>query len=167
MTPSPRLVTLTQFTAKQKGQWRRQAGIDRPRVRRFTDTVSASDLPDLSGLTLLVVDDNDDSLDMLTTLLQACGAGVLQARNAAAALAYVDTQQHIDVIVSDMSMPRVDGVELCRRVRERRPSLPAIALTGFYEEYMDRRTAGFAAFLRKPVNLDELCRAIRNAVRSR
>ena len=87
--------------------------------------MSASDLPDLSGLTLLVVDENDDSLDMLTTLLQACGAGVLQARNAAAALAYVDTQQHIDVIVSDMSMPRVDGVELVRRVRERRPSLPA------------------------------------------
>jgi CheY-like chemotaxis protein len=147
MTPSPRLVTLTQFAAKQKGQRRCQAGIDRRRVRRFTDTVSAS--------------------DMLTTFLHACGAGVLQARNAAAALAYVDTQQHIDVIISDISMPRVDGVELVRRVRERRPSLPAIALTGFYEDYMDTRTAGFAAFLRKPVNLDELCRAIRNAVRSR
>lgn len=146
---------------------RARHGIDRQRVRRFTDAVSPSDLPDLSGLTLLVVDDNDDSLDMLTTFLHACGAGVLQARNAGAALAYVDTQQHIDVVITDMSMPRVDGVELARRVRERRPSLPAIALTGFYEEYMDRRTAGFAAFLRKPVNLDELCRAIRDAVRPR
>jgi len=128
--------------------------------------VSPSDLPDLSGLTLLVVDDNDDSLDMLTTFLQACGSRVLQARNAAAALAYVATQEHIDVLITDMSMPQVDGVELVRRVRARRPSLPAIALTGFYEEYMDTRTAGFAAFLRKPVNVDALCRAIRNAVRS-
>lgn len=119
-------MTLTQFTAKQKGQWRH-----------------ADDAP------------------------SSVRGGRSSSRNAAAALAYVDTQQHIDVIVSDMSMPRVDGVELVRRVRERRPSLPAIALTGFYEEYMDRSTAGFAAFLRKPVNLDELCRAIRNAVRSR
>ena len=128
--------------------------------------MSPSDLPDLSGLTLLVVDDNDDSLDMLTTFLQACGSRVLQARNAAAALAYVGTQEQIDVVITDMSMPQVDGVELVRRVWQRRPSLPAIALTGFYEEYTDTRTAGFAAFLQKPVNLDELCRAVRNAVRS-
>lgn len=121
-------------------------------------------LPDLSGLSLLVVDDNDDSLDMLGTFLRACGAHVFQARNAAAALAYVDTQEPIDAIITDLSMPQMDGVELVGRVRQRR-TLPAIAITGFYESYTER--AGFDAFLRKPVNLDELCRVIRNVVRSR
>ena len=123
------------------------------------------DLPDLSGLTLLVVDDNDDALDMLGTYLSMCGAQVLQARNAAAALAYVDTQQGIDAVITDMSMPKMDGVELVRRIRRRRASLPAIAITGFYESYMDTRRAGFDAFLRKPVNLDELCRVIRTLAR--
>jgi CheY-like chemotaxis protein len=125
------------------------------------------DLPDLSGLTLLVVDDNDDSLEMLGTFLRACGAHVLEARNGATALAYVDQQAIIDAIVTDLSMPTMDGVELVRNLRQRRPmrQLPAIALTGFYEHFMDTAGAAFDAFLRKPVNFDELCRTIRSVTR--
>ena len=44
------------------------------------------DLPDLSGLTLLIVDDSDDSLEVLGTFLRSCGAHVLEARNGPAAL---------------------------------------------------------------------------------
>lgn len=51
------------------------------------------DLPDLSGLTLLIVDDNDDSLEVLSTFLRSCGAHVLEARNGPAALAYVDQRR--------------------------------------------------------------------------
>jgi CheY-like chemotaxis protein len=121
------------------------------------------DVPDLSGLTLLVVDDNDDSLDMLGTFLRACGAGALLARNVPAALAYVETRDKIDVVVTDLSMPQIDGVQFVERLRARprgRP-LPVIALTGFYEFYMDTHGPLFDAFLRKPVNFDELCRTIR------
>ena len=121
-------------------------------------------LPDLSGRTLLIVDDNDDALEMLGTFLRACGAYVLQARTVPGALAYIDTQPQIDVIITDLSMPEMDGVELVRRLR-RHPShasIPAIALTGFYEFYMD--TTGFDAFLSKPVNLDELCKRITQAI---
>jgi two-component system CheB/CheR fusion protein len=125
--------------------------------------VRPSNLPDLSGLTILVVDDNDDALEILGTLLRACGAHVLQARNAPAALAYVETEAKIDAVVTDLSMPAMDGVELVRRIRQSRPmrSIPAIALTGFYEHYMDTHAAAFDAFLRKPVNFDELCKTIR------
>lgn len=122
------------------------------------------DLPDLSGLTLLVVDDNDDSLDMLSTFLRACGAHVLSAHGALGALSYVDTQSRIDVVVTDLSMPNIDGVEFVQRLRShpRGRSLPAIALSGFYEQYMDALGTGFNAFLRKPVNFDELCKTIRS-----
>ena len=56
----------------------------------------------------------------------------------------------------------MDGVELVRQLRQRRPMrpLPAIALTGFYEHYMDTAGAAFDAFLRKPLNFDDLCRTI-------
>ena len=123
-------------------------------------------LPDLSGLTLLVVDDNDDALDMLGTFLGACGARVLQAPSAAAALDHVERQGEIDAIVTDLSMPVADGVELVRRLRQRHPfrAMPAIALTGFSERYMDTEGVGFDAFLRKPVDLDELCQTIRRVI---
>jgi CheY-like chemotaxis protein len=64
--------------------------------------------------------------------------------------------------VTDISMPNMDGVELVRKVRghPRRPSVPVIALTGFYESYPGARE--FDAFLRKPIDLDELCRVIRS-----
>ena len=61
-------------------------------------------------------------------------------------------------------MPDMDGTELVRRLRSHpsRSTLPAIALTGFYEFYMD--TSGFTAFLRKPVNLDQLCKTLIGAI---
>jgi CheY-like chemotaxis protein len=122
------------------------------------------DLPDLSGRTLLIVDDNEDALEMLGTFLRACDAHVLQARTAPGALAYIDTQPKLDALITDLSMPDMDGVELVRRLRAHpvRATTPAIALTGFYEFYLD--TKEFDAFLRKPVNLDELCKSITAAI---
>lgn len=121
-------------------------------------------LPDLSGLTLLIVDDNDDAVELLTTFLGACSAQILFARNAAAALAYVDSALRLDVVITDLSMPSMDGVELARKVRQhpRRSRVPIIALTAFYEDYP--ATPEFDAFLRKPVDLDHLCDAIRTLV---
>jgi hypothetical protein len=52
---------------------------------------SSSPLPDLSGLTMLVVDDDEDTLEVLTTMITACGADVLFARSALEGLAYLDT----------------------------------------------------------------------------
>ena len=140
------------------------------RIRRSTNiAVRPLNLPDLSSLTLLVVDDNDDSLDLLTSFLRACGARVLGARGALSALSYVETQSRIDAIITDLSMPAMDGVELVTRLRAhpKGASMPAVALTGFYEQYMDTRGAGFNAFLRKPVNFDELCRTIRTVTERR
>jgi CheY-like chemotaxis protein len=126
----------------------------------------ALNLPNLSGLTLLVVDDNDDSLDTLDTFLTTCGAKVKAARNVDAALSFVDTERSIDAVVSDLSMPGRDGLDLIRHVRRHktRATLPAIALTGFYEQYADARRAGYGVFLQKPVDFDKLCSAIQTAI---
>jgi CheY-like chemotaxis protein len=91
----------------------------------------ALNLPNLSGLTLVVVDDNDDSLDMLDTFLTQCGAEVKAARNVDTALSFINTEPSIDAVVSDLSMPGRDGLDLIRQVRRHntRANLPAIALT--------------------------------------
>jgi CheY-like chemotaxis protein len=76
------------------------------------------DLPSLRGLTILVVDDNDDALELLTTFLNACHADVLSARTATGAPAYIDTTPSLDAVVTDIAMPDVNGVELVRKIRQ-------------------------------------------------
>lgn len=138
-------------------------------VGLLISTVDPTALPDLSGLTLLVVDDNVDSLGVLGMFLRACGAQVLAAPGGLRALSYVDTQTRIDAVISDLSMPAMDGVEFVQRLRAhpKGRSTPAIAVSAFHEQYMNTTGAGFDAFFPKPVNLDGLGTAIRNLVRSR
>ena len=120
-----------------------------------------SPLPDLSGLTILVVDDNEDARYVLETLLKACGATVLSARNAFAALGYLETTR-VSVILSDLSMPQMDGIELIERIRKSpdHRETPAIAISAFPESYRHAVGAGFNVFMRKPVDIDKLCAAV-------
>jgi CheY-like chemotaxis protein len=119
-------------------------------------------IPDLHGLTILVVEDNDDAMEVLDVFLKACGAHILLARSGVGALAYVDTTPKLDVVVTDVAMPHMDGVTFAQKVRSHpsRKNLPVIALTGFPEQYLNAQ--GFDAFLRKPVDLDQLGAVIRS-----
>jgi CheY-like chemotaxis protein len=132
---------------------------------RLTCAMSSSpetQLPDLSRLTILVVDDDDDSLQVLTLALTSCGAKVYFVRNAARGLSYIDTLPKLDVVVTDIAMPSMDGVAFSRAVRQHprrdRASIPIIAVTAFYENYPN--TTDFDAYVRKPVDLDRLCTII-------
>jgi len=126
-------------------------------------------LPDLSGLTLLVVEDDPDSRDILHEVLRAAGALVSAAANVSAALAYLKTARY-DVVISDVAMPQRDGLDLIAAIRgatgPRGGKLPPIAVTGFPERYEDiAKTLGFDAFFRKPVDFDVLCVTIRELAR--
>jgi CheY-like chemotaxis protein len=122
--------------------------------------------PNLAGLTLLAVDDNDDNAEALAAVLRAGSADVFHARAAAAALAYLDTAPRIDAIVADLAMRR-SGLELLKKVRAhpRRWRMPVIAVTGYYQEYAG--VTGFDAFFHKPVNFDRLCATISALVNRR
>ena len=120
-------------------------------------------LADLSGLTVLLVDDAPDTLEVIEQILQQCGAATLAASSAAMALALLDRQGACpDLIVSDIGMPDIDGFELMRRIR-RRPhdaggEIPAIALTALtrQDDYDRALQAGFDDYLAKPVDAGAL-----------
>src|SRR5581483_5295022 len=100
----------------------------------------------------------------MITFLQRCGARALAARNADAALAYLSTTR-VDMIISDLAMPGKDGISLIRAIRRSGGplrSLPAIAITGFPEDFVNARAEGFDAFIAKPVNVDNLARVLRD-----
>ena len=123
------------------------------------------DIPSLGGLHVLVVDDDDDTLDALRHLLEQSGARVSTASSASTAFQALAGEPP-DVLLSDIGMPGEDGFSLIRRVRgldpERGGKVPAAALTA-YTQPSDRDralSAGFQAFLAKPVDPRELAAAV-------
>ena len=121
----------------------------------------------LSGLRVLLVDDDEDALQLLSMLLGRHGAEVAAATSAAPALAKFE-QVRPDVFVSDVGMPDVDGYELMRMVRALEAGLgwhtPALALTAYASEG-DRLlalSAGFDQHVAKPVEPETLVSSIAN-----
>ncbi len=118
---------------------------------------------DLSGLRVLVVDDEPDTLDLLKRVLGDSRAQVAGAPSVEAALATLaGFEPH--VLISDVSMPGRDGYELIRAVRTMSSSeqLPAAALTAYTAaDDADRaREAGFQVHLSKPVEPEQLVRVV-------
>ncbi|MEO8520194.1 MAG: PAS domain S-box protein [Acidobacteriota bacterium] len=124
-------------------------------------SVSLEPHAELSGVTVLVVDDQADARELVQRVLEDAGADVITAAGAAAALDLVETRKP-DVLISDIGMPEADGFELLRWVRalgtDRGGRVPAIALTAFArsEDRTRALRAGFAVHVSKPVDPAEL-----------
>lgn len=127
--------------------------------------------PTRHRLTALLVDDDVDLLATLAEGLRAQGIDARLASDAAQALHVVDARQHVDIAVVDIDLPRIDGIELLRKLRTRRReiALPAIVLTG--NATLERAIAALrieaSDFLQKPVDAAEVAHAIRNALARR
>jgi diguanylate cyclase len=124
--------------------------------------------PVLAGLTIVVVDDDPDSLDYFGMALRAAGAAVIAASNAPDALRTV-REQRPNVVLSDIAMKEHDGYWLLREIRrtddEAVSRLPVIATTAFGREHSQQRTlaAGFNDHLQKPVLPETLWQAMAKA----
>jgi CheY-like chemotaxis protein len=122
----------------------------------------------LQDLRILVVDDDEDARDLLQTMLGYYGARVASAPSARSALAGLGMTRP-DVIVCDLVMPGDDGFALVRAVSTRAAlrGVPIVALTayGFAHAADDALSAGFSAFLKKPVEASDLCRTIARLTR--
>lgn len=122
----------------------------------------------LIGVHVLVVDDDEDSREIIQTVLRYCGALVTLAASATDALRTLGRVTP-DVVVSDIAMPGRDGYWLLHQVRAL-PSgrdLPVVAITGHADRHRPERTldAGFQAHVRKPVDPWELCRVLISVTR--
>jgi CheY-like chemotaxis protein len=122
-------------------------------------------MPDLRGVHVLIVDDNEDARVILGAYLQHLGANITLASSGVEGLAAL-AEVRAHVIVSDLAMPVMDGIEFLRRVRQlpgqaQRPT-PAIAFTGFTDRYTEgkARAAGFQVLLAKPTDPLEIAELI-------
>lgn len=120
--------------------------------------------PELANVAVLVVDDNEDTRDMLREVLESHGATTAGASSASEALELVSCG-HPDIIFSDIGMPGEDGYSLIRRIRELPVAeggrTPAAAVSAF-QGAQDRLRAlreGFQMYLVKPVDLPSIIAA--------
>jgi PAS domain S-box-containing protein len=120
--------------------------------------------PARAEATVLVVDDNQDSCDLLAELLEGGGLHVLKACTGAEALR-LHAAHGPELVVLDIGLPDIDGYQLCRRIRADRPAHPPalVALTGWGQaaDKAAARAAGFDVHLTKPVDPIELERTLR------
>ena len=128
---------------------------------------NSSVLPDLDfgGRLVLVVDDDEATRELMHAVLSECGARVVAAASAMAALAQLDAELPA-AIVADIGMPEEDGLSMVRRIRQRSPArggiVPAIALSA-YARAEDRQAAlaaGFDDFLVKPAMPADIVRHV-------
>jgi CheY-like chemotaxis protein/anti-sigma regulatory factor (Ser/Thr protein kinase) len=117
--------------------------------------------PELEGIHVLVVDDEDDGRMLVTTVLEKCGARVTAVNSSAAALEAIRNLRP-DILISDLGMPGEDGYSLIKKVRalaaDEGGQIPAAALTAYAraEDRMRVLRAGFQIHLPKPVEPAEL-----------
>lgn len=127
---------------------------------------------ELTGVTVLAVDDEHDSRVLIQRILEEHGARVVTATSAAEALEIL-RREPIDLLLSDIGMPAMDGYELMRRVRALGPAsngdVPAAALTAFArsEDRTRALIAGYHTHIAKPVEPLELAAAVASLARRR
>ena len=110
--------------------------------------------------TILVIDDDEDSVEALVELLRVSGYRAIPAHSAAEALDLLDERRDIDLVVSDVRMPGVDGLDLIRVLRHRFPALRTILISGAPLTDDDVIPREASVILPKPVALEQLQAAI-------
>ena len=105
---------------------------------------------------VLVVDDDIEVADLTGQLLEGCGYGVRLVHRAKAALDLLNTGEPVDLVLSDIIMPDMNGVQLAKEVRRRYPRLPVLLATGFSEAMPEAAAMGLTV-VTKPYDVNVLC----------
>jgi CheY-like chemotaxis protein len=149
-----------------------RAAVEEPAAPATSVTAGARGVEDLTGVRVLVVEDDPESRELIESMLGRLGAEVEAAASAAEAMAALERRAP-DVLLSDIEMPGENGYSLIRRIRalpsERGGRVPAAALTAYArtEDRVAALTAGFQLHLAKPVAGPELAAVVASLARRR
>ncbi len=121
---------------------------------------------------VLVVDDEDSIRSLLRMILTQAGYDVEEAEDGGKAVEVLncgDNPLMVDVIICDIRMPRINGVEAIAYFRDQYPSLPVIVLTGYHDEQLaaSLRRQGVVEFLEKPAEREQILSSVAQAIAGR
>ena len=130
-------------------------------------TVPASTTMERGSEHILLVDDEKSVADVTATMLTRLGYRVSVRTSSHDGLeAFRSLAEQIDLVLADLNMPQMTGLQLCRELRAIRPGVRVIVCTGFSEQFdaARARAIGIQGFLNKPVVMAELARCVRAAL---
>jgi CheY-like chemotaxis protein len=135
-----------------------------PRGEGSTEDVRESVRAEVPGgtETILLVDDDKSVRDMIADFLKNRGYRVLVARDGADAISVAESSGEFDLLVSDLTMPNIGGRELARRLKEAKPNLKTILMSGNPEAH--ESAVGYPRFIQKPFSMHELAQAMRTVL---
>jgi two-component system NtrC family sensor kinase len=107
----------------------------------------------LRGFVILVVDDDADNLELSAQVVRSLGCDALTASSSEEALALLDTGAHVDLVFSDVVMPKTSGLALARAARER--GLPVVLGTGYPDAAEEGTDRGVISLI-KPYSIQRL-----------
>ena len=133
--------------------------VERQAVEKFRRALGASSASSPEGLTVLIVDDDEEIRLIAEYSVQQMGYRTLIAANAEEALSIVEHSRP-DIVLTDALMPKVDGRQLCRLIKRVDASIQVIVMSSLYtsSRYRVEALSAFQAdeFLAKPINFDKL-----------
>lgn len=149
----------------EPGRTRVRVGIPALDAEAMQAWSTTTDTPQGRGETVLLADDEPALRRLLRGQLESLGYRVLDADCGERALEIArDPQQKIDVAILDLSMPGLDGCETLDALRDTRPDLPGMIISGFLDADAELRIGGAARVLRKPFDCEALGRAVRSTL---
>ena len=106
---------------------------------------------------ILIIDDEKSVLDMLNVVFKKEGYRVKKSLSAQKALELID-EEDFDLILSDIRLPQISGMELLRKIKEKKPGIPVIMITayGTIKQAVEAFKAGAIDYVVKPFDVDEL-----------
>ncbi|MCI0531207.1 MAG: response regulator [candidate division Zixibacteria bacterium] len=117
---------------------------------------------------VLIVDDDDILLNMLMESLESMGFNPVGVGNGQEALEKIKTQ-NFDLIITDIKMPKMDGVAFLKQVKEIKPDLPVVMITGFSQTYTSQTAMhhGADGYLVKPFRIEKIEEMVRKLMNSK
>jgi PAS domain S-box-containing protein len=135
------------------------------------DTIGSATGRAKPSVQVLVVDDEDLERETLAESLEQFGFTVLTASCGTEAIALLAAGEEVEALVTDLSMPGMDGLAVIRSAQEHRPGLPAVLMTGYAGDgaalAVGGAITGTFSLLRKPVHIDELADRIQSVIAAR
>ena len=117
-----------------------------------------------------MIDDEDAVLQIVKRILELLGYFVITQNNGLDALAlFKEKSNYFDLVITDMTMPKMTGVQLARELKAIREEIPIIICTGFSEQ-LDKKKAdalGLQGYISKPVLINEISETIRSVLDSK
>jgi CheY-like chemotaxis protein len=137
-----------------------------PRVDAPADSKESLQLvhmPSAGTETILLVEDETALRNVCRVYLESKGYTVLEAGNAKEAMKICQSHDRpIHVLITDIVMPGLGGLELAKSALELRPALSVVLVSGYTDRVLDREAIGFGKFLQKPFSFDALARTVRS-----